>query len=357
MAAGVTKTFSGSASDYVGGYGKFTLSVQFTMTETFDTATRKSDLRFSDFRIKAEDPMGNTTSYVGGTIRVTVNGTTTTVFSATASAGTYKVTANGSFNSVLVNSSGEAWSYSLSGLSRGNDGKLSVEVSWNGITLNNWYSGFGITVSGTETVTLTTVAASYGLSISAGTGSAITVSRTGSPNQGAFTGGLSHGAVIYYGDVLTISFSADTGYDLTAHTVNGSSFESGNTLTVSAAVSVSASATPKSYTLTISSDGHAVVTVMRGSTALNSGDSISHFDVLTVTVSPKSGWKISAADINGTAVSPETAVSHTVSGPVTVTVITAALSNVFIDTDGGKKRVLVIIDDNGERKIYRAVFR
>ena len=356
MAAGISKSFSGTAGKYVSGYGRFDLYIQFSMAETYDTATRKSDLLFSNFQIRAVDPQANNTSYVGGSITVTVNGTAYTIFSAAASAGTYKVTANGSYNTVL-NSAGAAWSYSLSGLSRGNDGKLSVEVSWNGITLNNWYSGFGITVSGTETVTLTTVAASYGLSISTGTGSTITVSRTSSPNQGAFTGGLSHGAVIYYGDVLTISFSADTGYDLTAHTVNGSSFESGNTLTVSAAVSVSASATPKSYTLTISSDGHAVVTVMRGSTALNSGDSISHFDVLTVTVSPKSGWKISTADINGTAISPETAVSHTVSGPVTVAVTTAALSNVFIDVDGGKKRVLVIIDDNGERKIYRAVFR
>lgn len=356
MAAGISKSFSGTAGKYVSGYGQFDLYIQFSMAETYDTATRKSDLVFSDFQIKAVDPQANNVSYVGGTIRVTVNGTTTTVFSAAASAGTYKVTANGAFNTVLT-SGGAAWRYTLSGLSRDEAGKLSVTVSWDSITLNNYYSGFGITVSGTETVTLTTVAASYGLSISAGTGAAITVSRTGSPNQGAFTGGLSHGAVIYYGDVLTISFSAGTGYDLTAHTVNGSSFESGNTLTVSAAVSVSASATPKSYTLTISSDGHAVVTVKRGSTALNSGDSISHFDVLTVTVSPKSGWKLSAADINGTAISPETAVSHTVSGNVTITVTTAALSNVFIDADGGKKRVLVIIDDNGERKIYRAVFR
>ena len=356
MAAGISKSFSGTAGNYMCGYVRFDLYIQLSMAETYGTATRKSDLLFSNFQVWAVDPQANNTSYVGGSITVTVNGTAYTIFSAAASAGTYKVTANGSYNTVL-NSAGAAWSYSLSGLSRGNDGKLSVEVSWNGITLNNYYSGFGITVSGTGTVTLTTVAASYGLSISTGTGSTITVSRTSSPNQGAFTGGLSHGAVIYYGDVLTISFSADTGYDLTAHTVNGSSFESGNTLTVSAAVSVSASATPKSYTLTISSDGHAVVTVMRGSTALNSGDSISHFDVLTVTVSPKSGWKISTADINGTAISPETAVFHTVSGPVTVAVTTAALSNVFIDVDGGKKRVLVIIDDNGERKIYRAVFR
>ena len=357
MAAGISKSFSGTSGKYVSGYGQFDLYMQFDMAETYNSATRKSDLVFSNFKIKAVDPQANTVSYVGGTITVTVNGTVYTVFSSTASAGTYKVTADGAYNSVLVNASEEAWAYTVSGVTRDAAGKLSASVAWDGITLNNYYSGFGISISGTETVPLTTVAASYGLSISAGTGSAITVSRTSSPNQGAFTGGLSHGAVIYYGDVLKISFSAGTGYNLTSHTVNGSSFTSGNTLTVSAAVSVSASATPKSYTLTISSDAHAVVTVMRGSTALNSGDSINHFDVLTVTVSPQSGWKTSVADINGTAISPETAVSHTVSGNVTITVTTAALSNVFIDVDGSKRRVLVIIDDNGERKIYRAVFR
>ena len=356
MAAGITKTFSGSASDYVGGYGKFTLSVQFTMTETFDTATRKSDLHFSDFRIKAEDPMGNTTSYVGGTIRVTVNGTTTTVFSATASAGTYKVTANGSYNTVLT-SGGAAWSCTLSGLSRDDAGKLNVAVSWDSITLNNYYSSFGISVSGGETTALTTIAASYALYISAGTGSAITAERTSSPNQGAFTGALSHGAVIYYGDVLKISFSADTGYELTEHTVNDAEFASGDTLTVSAAVYIDASATPKSYTLTVSSDGHAEVTVKRGSTALNSGDTISHFDVLTVTVSPKSGWKLSAADLNGTAIAADTSVSHTVSGDVTVTVTTEALSGLFIDDGGTKKRFMVLIDHEGTRKMFRMLVR
>ena len=357
MAAGISKSFSGTSGKYVSGYGQFDLYMQFDMTETYNSATRKSDLAFSNFKIKAVDPQANNVSYVGGTITVTVNGTVHTVFSAEASAGIYKVTADGAYNSVLVNASGEAWAYTVSGVTRDASGKLSASVAWDGITLNNYYSGFGISISGTETVTLTTISESYALSISAGTGSAITVSRTSSPNQGAFTGGLSHGAVIYYGDVLKISFSAGTGYNLTSHTVNGSSFTSGNTITVSAAVSVSATATLKSYTLTISSDAHAVVTVKRGSTALNSGDSINHFDVLTVTVSPQSGWKISVADINGTAISPETAVSHTVSGNVTITVTTAALSNVFIDVDGSKRRVLVIIDDNGERKIYRAVFR
>lgn len=357
MATGVTKTFSGTAGKYVSGYGQFDLYMQFDMTETYNSATRKSDLVFSNFKIKAVDPQANNVSYVGGAITVTVNGTVHTVFSAAASAGTYKVTADGAYNSVLVNASGEAWAYTVSGVTRDAAGKLSAAVAWDGITLNNYYSGFGIAISGAETVTLTTISASYALSISAGTGSAITVSRTSSPNQGAFTGALSHGAVIYYGDVLKIVFSANTGYDLTAHTVNGSTFTSGGTLPVSAAVSVSASATPKSYTLTVNSDGHAEVTVKRGTAPLTSGATIRHFDVLSVTVSAKTGYKIREADINGTAISPDTAISHTVSGAVLITVLSEALSNVFADVDGSRNRFLVIIDDNGARGYYRAVFK
>ena len=244
MATGVSKTFSGTAGKYVSGYGQFDLYIQFRMTETYDAATRKSTLVFSDFQIKAVDPKANVTSYVGGTITVTVNGTAYTIFSATASAGTYKVTANGSYNTVLVNSTGAAWSYTLSGLSRDAAGKLSAAVAWDGITLNNYYSGFGIAISGAETVTLTTISASYALSISAGTGSAITVSRTSSPNQGASTGALSHGAVIYYGDVLKIVFSAADGYIDAKCTANGANISSGNTITVKGAVKVICTATP-----------------------------------------------------------------------------------------------------------------
>lgn len=420
MATGISKSFSGYAERDVGGYGKFALYIQFSMAETYDTATRKSDLLFSDFQIKAVDPQANNTSFVGGSITVTVNGTAYTIFSAPANEGIYKVTANGSYNTVLVNSTGEAWSYNLSGLSRGNDGKLSVEVGWDGITLNNWYSGFGITVSGTETVTLTTVAASYGLSISAGTGSTITVIRTGSPNQGAFTGGLNHGDVIYYGDVLTITFGASTGYDLGDHKVNGETLISGEThivyddvsvisdatvksyklrisagegstinvsrtesplqnadisdlnnnadiyyndkleitfsaetgynltttqvnnndfsggeYTVKGDVSVASAASLKSYILTITpQDAHSIISVYKDGSALLSGDTIYHFDALSITVTAQGGYKIKSAEINGTSLTPDVENSYEVSGDVIIVATSSALGFVYIQ-DGG----------------------
>lgn len=80
----------------------------------------------------------------------------------------------------------------------------------------------------------------FTLSVSAGTGSTITVNRTTSAlgTSLAATGKLSNGASIYKGDKLQISFSPSTNYGIDTHTVNGSTFTSGNTHTVSGNVSV-----------------------------------------------------------------------------------------------------------------------
>lgn len=214
------------------------------------------------------------------------------------------------------------------------------------------YSGSSLVYAGGSGSASLTAATLYTLSISAGTGTAITVD-----NSTAGKTGLASGAMIAKGDVLKISFAANTGYELKTHTVNGGSFTSGGSHTVSGNVTVAATAALKSYTLTVNTDGNALVTVKRGTETLTSGATVSHFDVLSVTVSAKSGYKVSAADINGTAVSPDTAVSHTVSGPVTVTAAAEPLSNLFVDEGGTRRRVLLYIDDNGERALYRAVFK
>ena len=82
----------------------------------------------------------------------------------------------------------------------------------------------------------------YSLSISAGTNTTVTATRTSSPNQNASTGTLSSGSVVYYGDVLKITASASSGYKLSTFTVNGTSWTSGNTITVSSAINVVATA-------------------------------------------------------------------------------------------------------------------
>lgn len=72
----------------------------------------------------------------------------------------------------------------------------------------------------------------FTLSISAGSNSTVTVTRTSSPNEHASTGVLANAATIYYGDVLTVSFSASSGYKISTSTVNGSACTNGATVTV-----------------------------------------------------------------------------------------------------------------------------
>ncbi len=88
------------------------------------------------------------------------------------------------------------------------------------------------------TLSVVTAIASYKLTTSAGIGSSITVNRTSSPLGGAKTGALDSGATIYYNDVLKITTSASGGYEITAQTINGSAFASGDSKTVTAAVTI-----------------------------------------------------------------------------------------------------------------------
>ena len=78
------------------------------------------------------------------------------------------------------------------------------------------------------------------------TGCTITVKRTSSPNAGAATGTLTSGKPVYYGDVLSITYTANTGYTLktkgkTSITVTGNVTPS----------DIYATVTPNNYTYTV----------------------------------------------------------------------------------------------------------
>ena len=72
----------------------------------------------------------------------------------------------------------------------------------------------------------------YSLSISQGANTNVVVTRKSSPNQNADTGTLSSGSVIYYGDVLTVTYTVDSNYKINQHTINGEQFNSGVSVTV-----------------------------------------------------------------------------------------------------------------------------
>ena len=87
-------------------------------------------------------------------------------------------------------------------------------------------TGYSITSKGSTSITVTGNVTSshiyatakvneYSVSWSTGTGYTIAVKRTSSPKQGAATGSLSSGAKVYYGDVLSVTYTASTGYSIT----------------------------------------------------------------------------------------------------------------------------------------------
>ena len=97
---------------------------------------------------------------------------------------------------------------------------LSVTYSANtGYSISNQGSA-SITVAGHVTsaeIYCTATVKQYTASWSGGTGYTITVNRTSSPLMGASIGTLSSGATVYYGDVLSISYTKADYYTITAH--------------------------------------------------------------------------------------------------------------------------------------------
>ena len=139
-------------------------------------------------------------------------------------------------------------------------GDASFKVSCSGNCYSGGYGPGSIELAET-TVTLDRLPI-YDLSISAGTGSTITVNRTSSGGKGA-TGNLTAGTnKLYYGDKLKISFTPSNNYAISTHTVNNSTFTSGNTHTVSKDVSVISTAQVLSSSISASdADIEAVSTI------------------------------------------------------------------------------------------------
>ncbi len=128
--------------------------------------------------------------------------------------------------------------------------------TWTGRTFKGWFTAVSggsqvtadttVALSGEQTLYARWQVNSYTASWSTGTGYSITVKRTSSPNAGASIANISSGSTVYYGDVLSITYSASTGYSITG--------KGSTSITVSGNVASSniwASASANNYTYTI----------------------------------------------------------------------------------------------------------
>ena len=137
---------------------------------------------------------------------------------------------------------------------------------------------------------------SYTASWSAGTGTTITVKRTSSPNAGAATGTLTSPATVYYGDVLSITYAAKTGYDLvtkgkTSITVTGNVTSSDIYATAKVKQFTASWSNGTGYTITVKRTSSSLAGASTGN--LTSGATVYYNDVLSVTYTSSTGYSIS----------------------------------------------------------------
>lgn len=324
-----------SFSGYNNGRGA---AVTFTYTASFNAAANQTTVTITNYTSVFNTGGSSSVCSLTGTLTVKAADNT-------GSSGTLDVSQSKNGNNPTISTD---VSHTIT-VSHGTGTNKQIILAFSGDINANYYHTYP-----DESTTVTVASATArSLSIFAGEGTGITVNRTSSP--WAATGGLSSGATVYDGDVLTISFSVSTGYNLSAHTVNGSSFTNGGTHTVSGNVTVVATATRISYTLTLTTDGHCVLTVTRNGSALASGDTIYYGDSLNIGFSAQPGYEVKSAILNGSEITSP--YIHMVIGNVEIVIITELLSSAWIYTNGAFKRYFINIFTQGKwRKCREKIF-
>jgi hypothetical protein len=206
------------------------------------------------------------------------------------------------------------------------------------------------TMGANRTITVYAEKDTYTLTITNGTGYSIKVTRNGSA--------LSNNATITYGDVLTISVTAQTGYNTPTLKVNGSSFNSGSTHTVTGAVNITASTSVRRFSLSLSSDSKSAITVNRTDSPLqqasignlSTGATIYYNDVLKIVFKTSAGYELVTHTVNGKNFTSNN--SHIVKGDVTIVSTSKPMGLIRI-YDGSKWKtymVYIYVDDTKKWK-------
>lgn len=257
---------------------------------------------------------------------------------------------NSSVTVTAVLDSLTGYTYSFDGWYEGTTRK-STSLSY---TFTMGASNISLTAKGSRSVN------SYILSISQGTGSTISVSRTSSPNQGAATGTLINGATIFYGDVLSVSFSANTGYNITSRTINGTNVNATVTHTVTSAVNIVSVATLKTYTLSVSTSAIGATTSINRLTSpigggsigtITNGATLYYNDTLAISYTIGGAYQLLTATVNSIDISSQTLPYNiTVNNNIIVNVIVKLGAIVYL----GNEAYQVFIGDGVNWVQYQA---
>lgn len=106
--------------------------------------------------------------------------------------------------------------------------------------------------------------------------------------------------VLSYGDTLKITATADTGYDITSLKVNGTTFVSGSTISVTDNILIEATTALKTFDLTQTVGENCSLSCTVGGESVSAGTGVlTYGDVLTITASASEGYTVSTLTVNG----------------------------------------------------------
>ena len=137
--------------------------------------------------------------------------------------------------------------------------------------------------------------------------------------------------VLYAGDKIKVTAEADTGYDLTTLTVNGTAIESGDTVTVTnTGLTVVATGTLKTFDLTATAT-NATITVTKGGDAVTPGtDALSYGDEIVISAEAETDYELTELTVNGEAFTS----GNTVTVDDDVVIVATGTAEVSEQTEG-----------------------
>lgn len=153
---------------------------------------------------------------------------------------------------------------------------------------------------------------------------------------------LSNGSTIAKGDTFTVTAGQKVGYNETTFTISGATLVSGNTYKVTGDVTVNATATVQSFTLTLDNDINSTIAVNRTSSPLQGantgilsiGSPIYYNDSLEIFFEASDGYDLSSCTVNNYEF--ENGSIHTVIGnTIIASSTTVKIYNLILNPDSG----------------------
>ncbi len=160
---------------------------------------------------------------------------------------------------------------------------------------------------------------------------------------------VADGGTVQNGDSLTVTFSADTGYENLACTINGVSYDADDSpvtyvVGVGSNVHIATSSTAVLYDLTATVGEHTTLTIVDAAgKSYAPGGKVPHDAVLTITAAAEKGYDLTTFTVNTVDKTSGNPDSHTVSGDVAI-VTAATIKSYTLTLMQGEHTTLTVLD-------------